>query len=144
MMWQVTLCFLKILYLEKTSRVNYKSVCSTSIHVWGRCEITWKPATRGNSERCYHQVGFGFARVLWMGMVDGCLSLVPKVACSNPTIESCFWYFCFKSIPNLNHYLNHSELMRNFKNSEVVPKLGLLYGVWVIQKLLYWFIILVR
>ena len=60
--------------------------------------MTWKPATRGNSERCYLQVGFGFARVLWTGMADGCKH-------------------------NLNPYLNHSELMPNLNHSELMSKL---------------------
>ena len=73
--------------------------------------MTWKLTTRGNSERCYLQVGFGFC----YGVVDGRkhLPLVPKAACSNP-------YLCFKPIPNLNH----SELMPNLKNLELMPKLN--------------------
>ena len=58
-------------------------VIQVSIRRW---EMTWKPATRGNSERCYLQVDFGLARVLWKGMVDGCqhLLLIPKVGSLNP------------------------------------------------------------
>jgi hypothetical protein len=57
--------------------------------------MMWKPATRGNSERCFFQVGFGFARMLWTGMVDERkhLYLIPKVVNFNPAIESCCFIF---------------------------------------------------
>jgi hypothetical protein len=50
--------------------------------------MTWKPATKGNSERCYLQVGFGFARLLWTAMLDRRkhLPLIPKVASLKPAI----------------------------------------------------------
>ena len=53
-------------------------------------EMMWKLATRGNSEHCYLQVVFSFARALGTGMVDKRkhLPLIPKVASSNPVIES--------------------------------------------------------
>lgn len=41
-----------------------------------------KPATRGNSERYYNKVGFGFARVLWTGVVE------QKVVCSIPVMAT--------------------------------------------------------
>ena len=44
-------------------------------------------------------------------MVDGRKYRIIRVACSNPAIECCFLYVCFKPIPNLKTNLNHSELM---------------------------------
>ena len=57
--------------------------------------MTWKQAARGNIGGCYLQIGFGFARAVRMWMADARkhLSLIPKVACLNPEIESCFGYF---------------------------------------------------
>ena len=51
--------------------------------------MTWKPAIRGNSEHCYLQIGLGFVRVLGLADRHWHLSLVLKVACSSPAIESC-------------------------------------------------------
>jgi hypothetical protein len=42
-----------------------------------------KPATRGNGEHYYHEVGLAFARVLWLA--DGRM-LDSKVMCSIPVI----------------------------------------------------------
>jgi hypothetical protein len=53
--------------------------------------VTWKPAIRGNSEYCYLQIGLGFVRVLGLADRHGHLSLVLKVACSSPVIESCVY-----------------------------------------------------
>ena len=74
----------------------------------------WKPATRGNSEHFYLQVGFGSARALWPGMGCGCKhpSLIPKVAGLKSSDRKLFWRYCF--IPNLNPSLNHSELTPEF------------------------------
>ena len=82
--------------------------------------MTWKQATRGNSELCYLQVGFGFVTALWTGMAEGCEPLSPNVASSNPVIKH-FFFFYIKHIPNLNPYLNHLELMPNLKVLELMP-----------------------
>ena len=65
--------------------------------------MTWKPAIRGNSKRCYLEVGFGFAKVLWTGMVDGCKHL--------PRIPTAVFEIRLKHILTLNH----SQLMPNLK-----------------------------
>lgn len=118
-------------WLAQAGHAWYKSVfdgpsISEDVRRW-----CGNPATRGDSEHYYLQVGFDFARALWTGMADGRkhLPLIPKVAFLNPAIESCFWYFGFKPIPNLNPYLNHSELMpklnTNLNNVKLMPKLNL-------------------
>ena len=119
----------------RTSQIpRDRSQYSTSIHVWGRWD---------NSKRSYLQEGFCFGRLLWTGVVDGCqhLPLTQKVASLNPAIESCFVYFCFKPIPNLNPYHNHSELMPkcNLKHVEMWH-LELLWYVtfWITLKCVFW------
>ena len=73
--------------------------------------MTWNTTTRGNSEHCYLQVGFGFGTVWEMGVKE------PDMYSRNGNVgdlrvKCCMFkssdrkLFCFKPIPNLNPYLN--------------------------------------
>ena len=57
-----------------------------------------------------------------MGIVDGHY-LSAKGCIFDSREKKIFFRFCFKPIPELNLYLNHSELMPNGNNSELMPKL---------------------
>ena len=62
--YEVVLC---IPYRVQCMQVTHDtSQYTTSIHVWGRWEMMWKRATRGNSVHCYLQVGLVLVRALFV------------------------------------------------------------------------------
>lgn len=85
--WSSLYCYFKQLKQADRSRLTSKlDVCQCPEGVG---EMPSKPDTRGNSGRYYHQLGLGFARVLWTGVVDSRhpMTLDQNVSCLFPVVD---------------------------------------------------------